>query len=163
MLKKSVKLKVLDLLSKKFEEEEFASLFLVDVTSNEKSEFIRIYIDGDQGVRFSDCQQISRYLESFLDEDPGVGDSYTLEVSSPGVKRPLDNMRQFPQHTGRTFKVRWLDDKLSELKLVDVQGECLIFETIISKKKKSKNKTQERVETDLTKIKEAVVKLSFNK
>ena len=109
MLKKSVKPKVIDLLSKKFEEEAFASLFIVDVTMNEKSGFIRVYLDGDTGVKFSDCQKISRYLESFLDEDPEMDETYTLEVSSPGVKRPLTFVRQFPQHIGRIFKVSFND------------------------------------------------------
>lgn len=163
MLKKSIRAKVTDLLEKKLAEPDFDHLFLIDLTANEKSGLIRIYIDGDRGVAFSDCQKLSRYLESFLDEDDEVGDRYTLEVSSPGVKRPLVELRQFPQHVGRTLEVSWKDGKSEKLKLIDVGNSELTFETIPGKKKKKKKKVEVRtIKTALDKIEKAVVKISFN-
>lgn len=160
-MKKSVKPRIVELLSKKFEEPEFESLFLIDVTSNEKSAFVRVYIDGDQGVKFSDCQQISRYLESFLDEDDEISDAYTLEVSSPGVKRPLVQLRQYAQHVGRTLKITLLDSTTKTLKLLSVEDQVLKLETIPGKKKKDKK--IELVDLRFDEIKEAIVKISFNK
>ena len=161
MLKKSVKPKVVDLLSKKFEEEEFNTLFMIDVTTNEKSGFIRVYLDGDQGVKFSDCQKISRYLESYLDEDPDMDEKYTLEVSSPGVKRPLEVIRQYPQHVGRTLKVTWVDENSGEYNLVEVKDQTVVLQTMPTKKEMKKGAKQEIIETALDAIKEAVVKISF--
>jgi ribosome maturation factor RimP len=161
MMKKSVGPKVVDLLSKKFEEEEFKTLFLIDVTTNEKSGFIRVYLDGDQGVKFSDCQKISRYLESFLDEDPEMDEQYTLEVSSPGVKRPLEVLRQYPQHIGRILKVTWMDDKTDEFRLVDVKDQIIVIESMPSKKQIKKGAKPELIEVALKEIKEALVKISF--
>ena len=163
MLKKSIKPKILDLLSKKFEEEAFASLFVIDVTTNDKSGFIRVYLDGDAGVKFSDCQKISRYLESYLDEEAGIMENYTLEVSSPGIKRSLENIRQYPQHIGRVFKVIPTEENAKDLnvKLIAVEEEKLRFETLPPKKKK-KGSEKEIIELGLDEIKEAVVKISFN-
>ena len=161
MLKKSTKPKVVQLLSKKFEEEEFSTLFLIDVTVNEKSGFIRVYLDGDEGVKFSDCQKISRYLESFLDEDVEMSETYTLEVSSPGIKRSLSNLRQFPQHVGRTFSLTLIEGKSQDVKLTKVENGELHFETVPPKKKK-KDFVIETIHTTFERIKEAVVKISFN-
>ena len=159
MLKKTVKTKVFDQLQQMFNQDDFSSLFLIDITCNEKSGLIRVYIDGDDGVRFSDCQAISRYLEADLDSDPEVSDRYVLEVSSPGVKRSLKHFRQYPQHIGRTFKVTSLDGQAQNLKLVGVKKENLIFETIAKKNKKNRN--PETIEKNIDEIKEAVVKISF--
>ncbi len=157
-MKKSVKAWIKELLSKKFDEKEFQSLFLIDVTAHEKSSFIRVYIDGDQGVKFSDCQHISRYLESYLDESGDLSDNYTLEVSSPGVKRPLEKIRQYPQHIGRTLKVTFEDGTNKTLKLLGVEQNELIFESLPSKEKKE----IKEIKTSFDNIKEAVVKISFN-
>lgn len=158
-VKKHVKTHIVDLLEKKFAEEAYASLFLIDVTTNEKSQFIRVYIDGDQGVKFSDCQHISRYLEEYLDENPDVGEKYTLEVSSPGVKRPLQQLRQYAQHVGRTLKIKWKDGTNTSAKLVSIDGETILLETLPDKKKK---KEIEQFSTTLEEIDEALVKISFN-
>jgi len=156
-MKKSVKNLVVELLSKKFDEPEFNHIFLVDVTANQKAGFLRIYIDGDSGVTFSDCQTISRYIESYLDESDDIREDYTLEVSSPGVKRPLELLRQYPQHIGRSLKVDFIDKKSATLKLVEVNGKELVFETIPKKKKIE----VERKTVAFDEIKESTVKLSF--
>lgn len=158
-MKKHVKTHIIDLLAKKFAEEAYASLFLIDVTTNEKSQFIRVYIDGDAGVKFSDCQHISRYLEEYLDENPDVGEKYTLEVSSPGVKRPLQQLRQYPQHIGRTLKVKWKDGSTDSVKLLGIENETILLETLPDKKKKKEIK---QFSSTLEEIDEAVVKISFN-
>ncbi|MCL4151179.1 UNVERIFIED_CONTAM: hypothetical protein GTU68_017368 [Idotea baltica] len=104
---------------------------------------------------------MSRYLESFLDEDPEMSETYTLEVSSPGIKRALSNLRQFPQHIGRTMKLSLNDEKSKDMKLIKIEGETLFFESVPPKKKKKDFKL-ETIETTLDNISEAVVKISFN-
>ena len=163
MLKKSVKTNITSLLSKKFEEEEFQHLFLIDVTVNERSGFIRVYLDGDHGVKFEDCQRMSRYLEEYLDADEDVDEKYTLEVSSPGVKRPLVNIRQYPQHIGRILVVTWKENGTESLLLKKVSESEVEFETLPAKKKKKKPAKEIRTFTaSFDSIKEAIVKISFN-
>lgn len=71
-----------------------------------KFSLLRIYIERDEGVAIEHCEQVSRQVSALLDvEDPITGE-YTLEVSSPGVDRPLFFVRQFEQYVGNEVKIR---------------------------------------------------------
>ncbi|HEY8485520.1 MAG TPA: ribosome maturation factor RimP [Longimicrobiales bacterium] len=68
---------------------------------------IRIRIDRPEGgVTVDDCARVSRSLEPFLDQVPGLGDRYVLEVSSPGVERPLVKRRDFERFAGREVALK---------------------------------------------------------
>lgn len=70
---------------------------------------LRVYIDGPRGVTVDDCANVSRQLSAILDvEDPFPG-RYTLEVSSPGLDRPLVTPADFRRFQGETVKVRLLN------------------------------------------------------
>lgn len=58
------------------------------------------------GVTVDDCTNVSRALESYLDEAEGVPERYTLEVSSPGIERPLVRPRDFERYAGEEVAVR---------------------------------------------------------
>src|SRR5436190_5276748 len=61
-----------------------------------KARLLRVYIDRPGGVTHADCELISTRLGKLLDEEDAVpGESYTLEVSSPGLKRKLSKPRDF--------------------------------------------------------------------
>jgi ribosome maturation factor RimP len=78
----------------------------VEVRGAGKSRLLRIYIDRPGGVSHGDCQLISERLGALLDEhDTLVEDSYTLEVSSPGVDRALKKPRDFERSMGQKIKV----------------------------------------------------------
>ncbi len=67
---------------------------------------LRIYIDGPDGVNVDDCAAVSRQVSSVFDvEDPITGE-YTLEVSSPGMDRPLFTKQQFENYVGEQVKIR---------------------------------------------------------
>ena len=51
--------------------------------------YLRVYIDKDGGVNIDDCELVSRALEAKLDEIDPIEQAYILEVSSPGIDRPL--------------------------------------------------------------------------
>jgi len=71
-----------------------------------RSRLLRIYIDRPQGVTHADCEFISQQVGTILDvEDVIPGDSYTLEVSSPGVERKLATPRDFERFVGKKAKV----------------------------------------------------------
>lgn len=67
---------------------------------------LRIYIDRPGGVTVDDCREVSRTVEPVLDVEDLVEGSYHLEVSSPGLDRPLRKPEDFARHAGQRVKVR---------------------------------------------------------
>jgi ribosome maturation factor RimP len=61
---------------------------------------------GSEGVTVDDCTRVSRALEVFLDEAPDIAERYVLEVSSPGVERPLVRRRDYERFAGREISVK---------------------------------------------------------
>jgi ribosome maturation factor RimP len=71
-----------------------------------KSRLLRVYIDKPGGVTHGDCEIISERFGNLLDREDAVpGDSYTLEVSSPGVERKLSRARDFERVVGQKVRV----------------------------------------------------------
>ena len=71
-----------------------------------KSRLLRVYIDKPSGVTHGDCELISERFGSLLDQEDAVpGESYTLEVSSPGVERKLSRPRDFERVIGQKVRV----------------------------------------------------------
>jgi ribosome maturation factor RimP len=62
--------------------------------------------DTDAGVTLEDCSHVSRALEAFLDENPELGERYVLEVSSPGVERPLVKRSDYERFAGKEIAVK---------------------------------------------------------
>lgn len=67
---------------------------------------LRVFIDKPGGVTLDDCQALSRQLSQWLDEVDLIADSYNLEVSSPGIERPLTKPRDFVRFAGHRVHVR---------------------------------------------------------
>ena len=76
---------------------------------------LRVYIDspasepGKPGVSLDDCTRVSRALEPYLDQAEGLADRYNLEVSSPGVERPLVRPRDWERFAGQEVSVKGRD------------------------------------------------------
>ena len=71
-----------------------------------KRRTVRLYIDKPEGVSIDDCSKVSRHLSDALDLDPDVIEgAYTLEVSSPGLDRPLKSVADLLRNKGRTIRV----------------------------------------------------------
>lgn len=86
--------------------------FLVDVEikGNKKPE-IWIYVDGeDRGVNMDECADISNELSFLMDAHDVFSGSYRLNVSSPGLSRPLVDKRQYAKNEGRRTKVKYKRD-----------------------------------------------------
>ena len=81
--------------------------FLIDVqVRRERGGFlIQVFADTDTGITIEECANISRELRPALDRDAQVGPSYRLEVSSPGLEKPLRFLRQYQKNIGRRFSV----------------------------------------------------------
>lgn len=78
----------------------------VRVSAAGRRRLLRVVVDSDQGVSLDDAAAISRQLSAALDAGPVMGDfPYTLEVSSPGVDRPLTDPRHWRRSVGRLVQV----------------------------------------------------------
>ncbi len=66
---------------------------------------LRVFVDKEGGVNLDDCQRLSRELGAALDLEDLIPGSYTLEVSSPGLDRPLRSTRDFLRQKGRTLRL----------------------------------------------------------
>ncbi|MGA8258613.1 MAG: ribosome maturation factor RimP [Arenicellales bacterium] len=81
----------------------------VEVTGAPGSSILRVYIDGPNGVTLDDCARASHQFSAILDvEDPMPG-HYTLEVSSPGLDRPLTKAQHFQAVVGHEIRLRTSD------------------------------------------------------
>ncbi|WED43160.1 ribosome maturation factor RimP [Legionella cardiaca] len=71
-----------------------------------KHSLLRIYIDKENGIGIEDCERVSRQVSAFLDVEDPIPGNYSLEVSSPGIPRPLFNKEQYKQYLGHDVHVR---------------------------------------------------------
>jgi len=71
-----------------------------------KRSLLRIYIDKEDGVAIEDCEKVSRQVSSIFDVEDPVAGEYTLEVSSPGMDRPVYTLNQFTSYVGSQVNVR---------------------------------------------------------
>lgn len=67
---------------------------------------LRVYIDHVNGITVEDCEQVSRQLSAVLDVEDPVASDYVLEVSSPGLERPLFTAAHFQRFVGHRARVR---------------------------------------------------------
>ncbi|MDY5578258.1 MAG: ribosome maturation factor RimP [Lachnospiraceae bacterium] len=68
--------------------------------------YLRVYIDKENGITVDDCEIISRALSDKLDSQDFIEDSYILEVSSPGLGRPLKKEKDFKRSIGKEVEVK---------------------------------------------------------
>ena len=64
-------------------------------------QLLRLYIDHDDGIAVDDCERVSRQVGDVLDAEKALRGDYTLEVSSPGIDRPLFTLDQHRRLRGR--------------------------------------------------------------
>jgi ribosome maturation factor RimP len=83
--------------------------FLTDlVVRNERGgKLLQVFVDTDVGVIIEQCAEISRELAGEIDRENVIETSYRLEVSSPGIDKPLKLLRQYRKNIGRRFKVTY--------------------------------------------------------
>lgn len=122
---------------------EGTELTLVDVEYvREKDWYLRIYIDKPGGVEIDDCQLVSEKLTTVLDEKDPIKEKYYLEVSSPGIDRPLKKDKDFTAaydtKVDISFFAPWEGHKDMVGILVNHNDEMLEVKTII-KGKEAKN------------------------
>ncbi|KYH32172.1 ribosome maturation factor RimP [Neomoorella mulderi] len=67
---------------------------------------LRLFIDRPEGIGLDDCEKVSRIVGDILDQEDPIPNSYYLEVSSPGLERPLKKEADFQRFAGRKVRLR---------------------------------------------------------
>lgn len=116
--------------------------------------YLRIYIDKDGGVDIEDCEGVSRTLEAKLDEQDPIEQAYILEVSSPGIDRPLKKEADFEKYRGEIIDIKLY-------KAVDgqkqFQGKLLGLENGVISIEDEKNKVVAFDQKDVASVRLAVI------
>ena len=93
---------------------------------------LRLIIDKQGGVNLEDCTAVSRELSQLLDIEDFIDQAYNLEVSSPGLDRPLKSMADFQRFTGRKAKIKTIEPIAGEHvfigKIQQTEGESIVLE-----------------------------------
>jgi len=86
----------------------------VDVRGHKGTRVVEVYVDAKTDLGLDDLAVISRELGFLLDVEDVVDGSYKLEVSTPGIKRPITMPQQYVKNVGRTLRVRYQLDESEE-------------------------------------------------
>ena len=104
-------------------------LELVEIQFKQESGWIlRLFIDQEGGVNIDDCASVSRQISAYLEVEDVIRHAYTLEVSSPGIERPLKGVEDYIRFTGRRIRIKLREPVneqyvfLGDLKAVDKEG-----------------------------------------
>ncbi|WP_010649254.1 ribosome maturation factor RimP [Oceanobacillus massiliensis] len=139
-------------------EEKNLELADIEYVKEGKNWFLRVYIDKEGGVDIVECGEVSEQLSEKLDETDPIKDPYFLEVSSPGVERPLKTQGDFIKNLNKNVFVKLYEridgEKEFEGILKDFKEDTAIIEYKIKTRKK-------RVEIPYDKIAKARLAVMF--
>ena len=115
-------------------------LWGVEFQAQDKRTVLRVYVEGEQGFTIDDCVRVSRQISAVLDVEDPIAVRYELEVSSPGIDRPLFSIEQYRRFLRHVVKLRLKSaqqgrknflGKLSAVEggevTLEVEGECFTF------------------------------------
>ena len=95
-----------------------------------KHSMLRIYIDKQEGIGISDCESVSRSISAWLDVEEPVKGNYLLEVSSPGIPRPLFTVEHYKQYLHHIVDLKLIKPVVNRKKLsgeiIAVKGDDII-------------------------------------
>ncbi|MFO0359912.1 MAG: ribosome assembly cofactor RimP [Flavobacteriales bacterium] len=135
-------------------------LFIVEVNVKPGNK-IEVFIDRDSGLALEDCLKVSRHVEGNLDREV---EDYALDVSSPGVGRPLKLKRQYFKNIGRNVEIKLTDGSKIEGTLTAADDEKIIVHTRTKEEvegKKGKKWVERDNEVPFDTISETKITISF--
>jgi ribosome maturation factor RimP len=132
--------------------------YLVDVLGKDDRGKMQFLIDGDSGINIDKCSEISRAVSRYIDENELGDEKFIYEISSPGVDRPLKNIRQYPQHIGRNLEVKITTGSIVDGKLLSVVDKTIQLEVAGEKKNEKK-----KLDIIISDIEQSKVKISFKR
>ena len=132
--------------------------FLVEVKIKPTNN-IKVYVDGDNGISIEKCVQFNRSLYKKISvADLFPASDFSLEVSSPGVDKPLRSKRQYLKNIGRNVQVVFNDGSEKTGKLTEVTDADIIIEESVGKGKKAE---VQQVVIPFSNIKTTTVQIQF--
>ncbi|MDP4283819.1 MAG: ribosome maturation factor [Bacteroidota bacterium] len=138
--------------------EQTDDVFLVEVKMTLGNQ-ITVLVDADNGITIEKCTSINKVLYKYLEESGLFADgNFSLEVSSPGVDRPLKLHRQYMKNIGRTVEVELNDGTKLAGKLTQANDEEIVIEQTLGKGKKVTMKT---ITILFNQIKHTIVLITF--
>ncbi len=150
-----------NLLEDRFQDVELQDCFLVEIHLH-KNNKLEVIIDCDNGVTLDKCQRVSRILEAYLDQEGFLGDKYTLEVSSPGLDRPLKLWRQYRKNIGRNVTVTLLSGESKRGTLTAVHEDFIIVDVpVVMKEGKKKRKLTLQTEIPFEQIAKTLINIKI--
>jgi ribosome maturation factor RimP len=100
---------------------------------NPKHGVLRLYIDKEGGVNIDDCSDVSRQISALIDVEDPIRGQFNLEISSPGMDRPLRRLKDFQRFTGSLVKLKTampLDGQRNfKGRLLEANEDVLVIET----------------------------------
>ena len=121
------------------------NLELVDVEYvREKDWFLRIYINKEGGIDIDDCQAVSSKVTKLLDESDPIKEKYYLEVSSPGIDRPLKKDKDFENNYGKKVDILFfapVDGQKQLVAILNKHDEATVTVTVDKEEKVFERKT----------------------
>ncbi|HCY75278.1 MAG TPA: hypothetical protein DHV28_05110 [Ignavibacteriales bacterium] len=108
------------------------NFFVIDINfrGDNRKKIIEVFVDAEKNVDADNLAEISREINSVIEEKDIIQQAYRLDVSTPGVDRPLKFLKQFPKHINRNFEVTYkAGDEARTItgKLLSVEREELTF------------------------------------
>jgi ribosome maturation factor RimP len=129
----------------------------VQLVSPGKHRIVTCIVDGETSLNLDQVTAVSRAISELLDEAPIMGDTpFTLEVTSPGVDRPLTKPRHFAKNVDRLLKITKTDGEVITGRITsNTESEVVLI--VVSKKETTE------VTVAISDIKRAVVEIEFNR
>jgi len=106
MNKKSIEDRVKDLVNDIIKSSDY-ELIDIEYVKEGPFKYLRVYVDKPEGITVDDCADVSRALNHKLDEDDFIKEQYFLEVSSPGIERPLKTESDFMKNKDKSVEVKF--------------------------------------------------------
>lgn len=108
------------------------NFFVIDINfrGDNRKKIIEVFVDAEKNIDADNLAEISREINSIIEEQNLIQQAYRLDVSTPGVDRPLKFLKQFPKHINRNFEVTYKtgnETKTITGKLLSVEREELTF------------------------------------
>lgn len=104
-MKKSIELTIEELVSPIVDDKGF-EIVDIEYVKEAGEYYLRIFLDKEGGISLNDCESVSRELSEILDVKDPIKDNYFLEVSSPGLDRPLKKDKDFLRYKGRDIEIK---------------------------------------------------------
>lgn len=103
-----------------------------EIVGSRRNAVVRIYIDKPEGVTIEDCSTVSRAVEAVMDAEDFMPSAYVLEISSPGLERPLFTIGDFERFVGKKAKVKTVEPINGQAnfsgRIAEVDASQIVFE-----------------------------------